>query len=170
MTPIALLISAVALIFAYNNNVRAEESLRQAEEALSRIDSPNKDASMGSFAQGNAPLAGGLNADSGPGNYQESPQYPPSEPRVNPGLPMDFGLNDCGIAAITLVVKKDSSVWETVALPYGHRGDAFLVGVVTSLQEFINANPSIPVRDVDVVPPGFEIVVSYDGSAVVGAA
>ena len=47
-----------------------------------------KDPSQDPYVQGNAPIGGGQNANSGPGTYTQTPTKPSSEPRVNPDTPV----------------------------------------------------------------------------------
>ena len=115
------------------------------------------------FFQGYAPQGGGMNADSGPGRY-ESPEevqkyYPPVTKRVNPMPPCNSQ------PLLTLTVKKGSSVWQTLAEQFPSWSNRALMDSVNYLQGEIDRHPKLKVRDVNLVPVGYQMVVgAYDGA------
>lgn len=129
---------------------------------------PGKDWRNDPYYQGNAPQGGGLNEDFGPGEPMPYPPLPPpSYPRVNPLSPGSIPfeqLERIGNPVITLHVKEGSSVWETIKTQFSDGDDLFMLRSIEFLQDRIDEDPTLTVRDVDVVPPGYTFEMGGDGS------
>jgi len=71
---------------------------------------------------------------------------------------------DCANPVIRLSVPADSSVWETIGHTFPGRGDDFILGAVNYLQLKIDEDPTLPVRNVNLVPVGYAFAMGGDGA------
>ncbi|MDB5176779.1 MAG: hypothetical protein JWN75_447 [Candidatus Saccharibacteria bacterium] len=121
------------------------------------------------FAKGNAPQGGGLN-EGDPGEFELEPIRPPSTPRISPEPPLVCSTatvpsmpNAQGVA--TFVVPEGWSVWKCIEERFGHRGEHFLVESVNYLKLRIQMDPSLKVRDPNVVPVGYTFIMGASDGA-----
>jgi hypothetical protein len=66
--------------------------------------------------------------------------------------------------AITFVVPEGWSVWACIVERFPSQGELFYQGAVNYLQQSIDKDPSLPVRDVNVVPVGYKFIMGGDGA------
>ena len=146
-------------------------------EEFSERNQPEKVYSADPFARGNAPQGGGLNESDGPGQSDPNPQLPPDGPYIAPPAPVvvdETSEMKCSKPVISadprynytvpFMVPEGWSVWRCIEERWPDRGDTFIANAIENLQWYINYDPTLSVRDADVVPVGYTFYMGGDGA------
>lgn len=141
------------------------------------------------YYRGNAPIGGGPQAESGPGILLDPSevQHPPSTPRINPAPPVvtmppwtqqepgpyddpkpltcsriTYGGKNIN-ATVEFTVPAGWSVWKCIKERFPSHGDRFIAMAVKNLQWYIDYDPTLTVRDANVVPVFYRFYMGGDG-------
>lgn len=128
------------------------------------------------YVQGSAPFSGGLNEGMGedilPGNSSvDPPRWFETDQEPGPfddPYPMvcsrvTYAGKNIN-ATVQFIVPAGWSVWRCIEERFPERASEFIPGAVEFLQERIDADATLPVRDVNVVPVGYTFAMAGDGA------